>query len=217
MKKLEPSRTEDSGKTVVRAEGEPKKNQDADLPAPDARIEQATRASELRYRRLFETARDGILILNANTGRIDDVNSFLTDLLGFSRSEMIGKTVGEISPSQDIESNKIMFERLKKDGFVRYDDLPLEAKDGCKIAVEFVCNVYQAGNHSVIQCNVRDITERKRGEEKFAFSTHSWSNGSSNARRNCKTPVPSNGLVLIFSQNFRQTQTSSVAEVRSSC
>jgi PAS domain S-box-containing protein len=129
--------------------------------------EEALRASELRYRRLFEAARDGILILEADTGRITDVNPFLIELLGFSRREMIGKTVGELSPFRDIEPNKIMLERLKKDGYVRYADLPLETRNGLKIPVEFVCNVYPAGDHNVIQCNIRDITEQKRMEEKI--------------------------------------------------
>src|ERR1700675_557453 len=119
------------------------------------------------YRRLFEAARDGILILDVDTGRIRDVNPFLVELLGFSHAEMVGKTVGELSPFKDIESNKIMLERLQREGYVRYEDLPLETRDGRHIAVEFVSNVYQAGDKKVIQCNVRDITERKRTEEKL--------------------------------------------------
>jgi PAS domain S-box-containing protein len=132
--------------------------------------ERAVRASELRYRRLFEAARDGILILDAETGRISDVNPFLIELLGFSHSEMIGKTVGELSPFKDIESNKIMLERLQKDGYVRYENLPLERRDRRKIGVEFVSNVYQAGEKRVIQCNIRDITERKRTEDQLKAS-----------------------------------------------
>jgi PAS domain S-box-containing protein len=130
----------------------------------NTRTEQALRASELRYRRLFEAARDGILILDVDTGRIREVNPFLVELLGFSHAEMIGKTVGELSPFKDIESNQVMLERLQKDGYVRYEDLPLETKDGRHVDVEFVSNVYQAGDKKVIQCNIRDITERKRAE-----------------------------------------------------
>ena len=131
---------------------------------------EALRASEVSYRRLFEAAKDGILILDADTGRINDVNPFLFNLLGFSRSEMVGKTVGELSPFKDIESNKVMLERLQKSGYVRYEDLPLETRDGRKIAVEFVSNVYQAGDRNVIQCNVRDITARKQAEEQLKAS-----------------------------------------------
>jgi PAS domain S-box-containing protein len=129
--------------------------------------EQEMRVSELSYRRLFEAARDGILILDIDTGRISDVNPFLVELLGSSHSEMVGKTVGELSPFKDIESNKVMLERLQTHGYVRYEDLPLETSDGRKIAVEFVSNVYQAGDKKVIQCNIRDITERKRAEEQM--------------------------------------------------
>ena len=127
--------------------------------------EEALHASELSYRRLFEAARDGILILDVDSGRITDVNPYLIKLLGFSHREMFGKTVGELSPFKDIEENQVMLERLQKDGYVRYEDLPLETKDGRKIAVEFVCNVYEAGDKKVIQCNVRDITDRKAAEK----------------------------------------------------
>jgi PAS domain S-box-containing protein len=133
----------------------------------ETRSEQAIRASELTYRRLFEAAKDGILILDSETGRISDVNPFLVELLGFSHGEMVGKTVGELSPFKDIESNKIMLERLQEQGYVRYEDLPLETTDNRRIAVEFVSNVYQAGVKKVIQCNVRDITERKRAQDEI--------------------------------------------------
>jgi PAS domain S-box-containing protein len=142
-------------------------HQNENVNGHEVRTEQALRASELSYRRLFEAAKDGILILDVNTGRINDVNPFLFNLLGFSRSEMVGKTVGELSPFKDIESNKVMLERLQKDRYVRYEDLPLETKDGRKIAVEFVSNVYQAGDCNVIQCNVRDITERKHAQDEI--------------------------------------------------
>jgi PAS domain S-box-containing protein len=130
----------------------------------ETRSEQAVRASEIRYRRLFEAAKDGIFILDVDTGRINDVNPYLAELLGFSHDEMVGKTVGELSPFKDFESNKVMLGRLQKDRYARYDDLPLETRDGRKIAVEFVSNVYEAGDHDVIQCNIRDITARKQAE-----------------------------------------------------
>jgi PAS domain S-box-containing protein len=150
----------DSNESAIRHNSQNEK-----LTDNETRMELALRASELSYRRLFEAAKDGILILDVDTGRISDVNPFLFQLLGFSHSEMIGKTVGELSPFKDIESNQIMLERLQKNGYVRYEDLPLETRDGRHIAVEFVSNVYQAGDKKVIQCNVRDITERKRAQD----------------------------------------------------
>jgi len=141
-------------------DGHRKRNRAGDI----TRTEQALRASELSYRRLFEAAQDGILILDVDTGRITDANPFLAKLLGFSRDEMAGKTVGELSPFKDVVSNQTMLERLQQDGYARYEDLPLETRDGRHIAVEFVSNVYKAGEVKVIQCNVRDITERKRSQ-----------------------------------------------------
>ena len=142
-------------------------NDNQSEPSPTTPSDQTLRASEVSYRRLFEAAKDGILILDVDTRRITDVNPFLVTLLGFSRDEMIGKTVGELSPFKDIESNQAMLERLQEHGYVRYEDLPLETRDGRHIAVEFVSNVYQAGDKRVIQCNVRDITERKKTEERM--------------------------------------------------
>jgi PAS domain S-box-containing protein len=137
------------------------------LTDPEGILE-ALRASELSYRRLFETAQDGILILDSATGRVTDVNPFLVKLLGFSHDDMIGRTVGDLSPFKDLVSNQKMLEKLQKVGYVRYENLPLETSDGRKIAVEFVCNVYQAGSHQVIQCNIRDITARKQMEKEKA-------------------------------------------------
>jgi len=130
----------------------------------DTRTKQNVHTSEVSYRRLFEAARDGILILDVETGCITDVNPFLFKLLGFSRGEMLGKTVGELSPFKDIEANTVMLKRLQEKGYVHYEDLPLVTKGGLKVAVEFVSNVYQAGEKKVIQCNIRDITERRKLE-----------------------------------------------------
>lgn len=125
------------------------------------RVEAALRAS---YRRLFEAAKDGILILELETGRITDVNPFLIKLLGLSHAEMVGQTVGDLSPFKDIEANKLMLERLQKNGYVRYEDLPLETREGRRVDVEFVSNVYEVGDKKVIQCNIRDITAHKQAE-----------------------------------------------------
>ncbi|MBL9167123.1 MAG: PAS domain S-box protein [Verrucomicrobiales bacterium] len=124
------------------------------------------RASETRYRRLFEAAQDGILILNAATGRIEDVNPFLTGLLGYTRAELLGNPLWEIGPFRDVQASKAEFRELQRESYVRYDDLPLETKAGRSIHVEFVSNVYEVNRRKVIQCNVRDITERKESEDR---------------------------------------------------
>jgi formate hydrogenlyase transcriptional activator len=125
------------------------------------RSEEALKISETRYRRLFESAQDGILILDAETGQISDVNPFLIEMLGYSHEEFLGKKLWEIGAFKDMEASQAAFWELQNKGYVRYDDLPLETKDGRPIAVEFVSNVYLVNHHKVIQCNIRDITERK--------------------------------------------------------
>jgi len=127
--------------------------------------DQALKASELRYRRLFETAQDGIVILNADTGKIDDVNPFLTDMLGYSREQLLGNNLWEISPFKDTKASTAEFRELQREAYVRYEDLPLETAAGKAINVEFVSNVYQVNGGRVIQCNIRNITERKHAEE----------------------------------------------------
>jgi len=128
--------------------------------------EGALRASELRYRRLFETAQDGILILDAQTGQIEDVNPFLVNLLGYTHNEFIGLPLWEIGPFKDIKECKLAFLELQEKEYIRYESLPLETKDGRSIAVEFVSNVYGlSGGTRVIQCNIRDITKRKQAED----------------------------------------------------
>ena len=126
----------------------------------------ALKASEMRYRRLFETAQDGILILNADTGQIDDVNPFLTDMLGYTREQLLGNKLWEIGPFKDTKASKAEFRELQREDYVRYDDLPLETSAGKSISVEFVSNVYQVNGGKVIQCNIRNITERKQAEAK---------------------------------------------------
>jgi len=123
--------------------------------------------SENRYRRLFEAAKDGILILEAETGMIQDVNPFLIDLLGYSREQFIQKNIWEIGFFKDIAANQEKFLELQREEYVRYENLPLETADGRKIFVEFVSNVYLADNRKVIQCNIRDITARRAAEEKI--------------------------------------------------
>jgi PAS domain S-box-containing protein len=124
------------------------------------KAEEALLASEIRYRRLFESAKDGILILDAETGKIVDVNPFLIDLLGFTYEEFTEKTIWEIGSFKDIISNYDKFLELQKNEYVRYHDLPIVTDTGRKIHVEFVSNVYSANDKDVIQCNIRDISQR---------------------------------------------------------
>ena len=129
------------------------------------KMEAALQVSETRYRRLFETAQDGILILDADTGEIFDINPFLVEMLGYPHEALLGKRLWEIGAFRDIEASKAAFLELQSKGYVRYEDLPLETRDERHIDVEFVSNIYSVDHKRVIQCNIRDITLRKRIEE----------------------------------------------------
>ena len=117
-------------------------------------LELALEVSELRYRRLFETAQDGILILDANTGKIIDVNPFLLDLLDYPFESIIGLQLWEIGLFEDIAANQAAFEKLQAEEYIRYENHPLRTKAGKQIQVEFVSNVYFVGSAKVIQCNI---------------------------------------------------------------
>jgi PAS domain S-box-containing protein len=137
---------------------------DDESPARD-QTQSRLRISELRYRRLFEAARDGILLLDAVTLKITDVNPFMTELLGYSHAEFLGKELWEIGLFSDKEASQEAFKELQRTGYLRYEDLPLQATNGRLRDVEFVSNVYDEDSHPVIQCNIRDITDRKRAEK----------------------------------------------------
>ncbi|MBC7931339.1 MAG: PAS domain S-box protein, partial [Rubrivivax sp.] len=128
------------------------------------------RTSEIRYRRLFESARDGILILDAESRKITDVNPYMVELLGYPPDEFLDKELWEIGLFKDKDESQTAFRELQEKGYIRYDDMPLQTKAGQQWNVEFVSNVYRENGHHVIQCNIRDITERKRIEERLQQS-----------------------------------------------
>ncbi|TAN70407.1 MAG: PAS domain S-box protein [Methylobacter sp.] len=130
-------------------------------------VEAKLLSSELRYRRLFESAKDGILILDAETGMIVDVNPFLCEILGYSYEELLGKHIWELGSLKHVVANQDKFLELRQQGYVCYEDLPLKTVQGRSIDVEFVSNVYLVGDSKVIQCNIRDISKRKAAEEQI--------------------------------------------------
>ena len=138
---------------------------EAEVRRESKEAKRALEVSESRYRRLFEAAKDGILIIDPATGQILDVNPFMMELLGYSRDEVLGKRLWELGAFKDTEMSKAAFRELQAKGYVRYENLPLESKAGAPRFVEFVSNVYDVGDAKVAQCNIRDITSRKQAEE----------------------------------------------------
>lgn len=128
--------------------------------------------SELLYRRMFETAQDGILILDGRTGKIEDANPSITGILNYTQSELLGKQLWQIGVFTDIAQSKTAFSELQSKGYILYTNLPLQTKGGQTIDVEFVSNLYLVDHHKVIQCNIRDISDRKKAEAELITRTH---------------------------------------------
>jgi hypothetical protein len=129
--------------------------------------EELLKNSEIRYRSLFVSSKDGILILNADTGMIIDVNPFMIEKLGYTHEVLLGKTIWDLGLFKDIVDNQEIFLKLQQNGYVRYDNLPLKTAEGNEIDVEFISNVYYVNQQKVIQCNIRDITERIQFENEL--------------------------------------------------
>jgi len=121
--------------------------------------------SEIRYRRLFEAAKDGVLLIDAHTRKIVDANPFMTELLGYTREELLGKELFEIGLVKDEAASRNAFRELQEQGFIHYGDLPLETKGGRRREVEMVSNLYNEDGEGIIQCNIRDVTDRKQAED----------------------------------------------------
>lgn len=144
----------------------------ADSPLPvsivrnkDELSDEKLKESEIRYRRLFETAKDGILILDFETGNITDANPFIVKIIDFPLEEILGKRLWEIGLFSNMEESELAFSELKKNGYIRFEDMPIQRRNGKITEVEFISNVYLENNTKVIQCNIRDITDRKNAEK----------------------------------------------------
>src|SRR6185436_19542882 len=111
--------------------------------------------------------RDGILILDAATGWILDANPFMSELLGYTHQELVGKELWQVGLFVDIEASRAAFQELQEKGYIRYEHLPLQTRTGETAEVEFVSNIYLENHGPVIQCNIRDITRRRRMERQM--------------------------------------------------
>lgn len=128
------------------------------------RAEERNRAAESRYRQLFEASSDGILLVDPESGNIIDANPAMIALPGANREQLLAQKVWEIGLFRDQEAFQEAVRDLREHRAVRYESMPLHTKDGQRLFVELVGNLYRANGHHVIQWNVRDITERKQHE-----------------------------------------------------
>jgi len=157
--------------------------------------------SEVRYRRLFESAQDAILILNPVSGKIIDANPFVENLLGYSADRLLGKELWEISPLKDIVTNQNKLQELISKEYVRYENLQLQTRSRKSIHVDFISTVYAVDGKKVIQCNIRDISERVKSEKALKDSENKYRSLFENAPEGIIT-ISSNGYILSVNQAF---------------
>ncbi|MFN7994414.1 MAG: PAS domain S-box protein [Bryobacteraceae bacterium] len=126
-------------------------------------IMEAESHEETRYRRLFETAKDAIMLIDGATAEILDVNRHSAELFGYSTPEFLGKTIWELPPFRSADLGRRLWEALQHTEVVR-EEGELPRKDGSLVAVELLCNRYKENGREVIQANIRDISERRQAE-----------------------------------------------------
>ncbi|HWB87247.1 MAG TPA: chemotaxis protein CheB [Bryobacteraceae bacterium] len=130
-------------------------------------ITERKRAAEARYRRLFDSARDGIVLVDASSGDILDLNPFAEQLLGYERQEVIGRKLWEIEAMQYLPKGQTFFEKVRDQGMLRVDDLILRKKGGAELHAELIASTYTEGERRAIQFNIRDVSERKKFEREM--------------------------------------------------
>ncbi|MEO6717543.1 MAG: EAL domain-containing protein, partial [Novosphingobium sp.] len=124
------------------------------------------------YRRLFETANDGILLIDSETEQVTDANPAFVAMLGYKRSELLGRKMGELSPFETIPACKATITELKQLEYIKYDDWTLLTRDGSSIDVEVIGSLYKADDRDVVQCNFRNISDRKQAETRIRYMAH---------------------------------------------
>jgi len=117
-----------------------------------------------KFYRLFDTSDRGIIVLEPDTKKIIDANSFMVTLTGYLRETLLGKNLGEIGFSQEVLPVEQFFTELEKTGSVHYKNIPLVTRSGRIIDVEFISNVNSLNGHQIIQCSISDISDRMRAE-----------------------------------------------------
>jgi len=117
--------------------------------------------SEERYRRLFETADDGILLLEKREGNITHANPAIIEMLGYTKEECIGKKLKDIGLSLVVDDIKMILQELDKNSIIYYDNVPVQTKVG----QTFYADIYMVDRAKLVQCNIRNISVRKAAQE----------------------------------------------------
>ena len=120
--------------------------------------------AEIRFQRLFETAKDGIVVVAVETGTVEDVNPFFLRITGFQRESFIGKSAGTMSDLLRFPEFTRIVGETRESEVVRHDDLEFTNREGKAVTVEVVATRYVVGTHPVVQLNVRDMSVRREAD-----------------------------------------------------
>ncbi|MCP4366430.1 MAG: PAS domain S-box protein [Planctomycetes bacterium] len=132
------------------------------------RAEERLRESEEKYRRLIGTANDAIILEDAETGIILEVNKRAEEMIGLPAEQIVGMHLTQIHPADEAERYKKGFEDVVRKGRkTSTEDLFVSHKDGLKIPVEISSSVIDLSGKKVVQATFRDITERKQAEREL--------------------------------------------------
>ena len=133
------------------------------------RAEAIVRNSEARFKALFEKADDGIVVRDAESRTIVDVNEPFARRLGYRREELIGELVEKFSPRQQPETEGPPSEDADPDGVRRIVRIHV-AKDGSEMPVEITGSQYEVNGRAYLVSFVRDVSRRAQVENALTLS-----------------------------------------------
>lgn len=129
------------------------------------RADGALKESEERFRLAFHTSPDSINLNRASDGMYIDINEGFTDIMGYTREDVIGKTSLSLNIWKNPEDRERLVDGLTKTGYVDNLEAQFIGKDG-KIRVGLMsARILRINGENVILSITRDITDRKRAEE----------------------------------------------------
>ena len=126
--------------------------------------------AEIRYQRLFETAKDAMLLFDMETEALTDVNPYFLELTGFGREQLIGRSLGEMEPFRNARDAAGIIAEARLHDVARHDNVPLATIDGRRLEAELLANRYSVGSQQVVQVNLRDVTDRARADQQLRAS-----------------------------------------------
>ena len=139
-----------------------------DPPPPAASsVSSVLQNSELHYRRLFEASEDGILVFDPASAQVLDANESALAVFGESRADLVGSDLGKSRRFGEPGLYESLVAALAASGSVRRDNVQVISANGREFAVDLLANQYFVGAERVVQCRLRDVTERRHLEEKL--------------------------------------------------